>query len=118
MNPPPARLNVVLAHKLCDIYKLFHGCLIFFPKQEKYSLGLKIENTIIEILECVLSAAYSPKEKRHETLRKASDKIDLLKYLIRFAYETKSVNAEKYLLLEGKVIEIGKMLGGWLKVNP
>ena len=115
--PPPDGVNVALAHKLCEIYRLFHGCLKLFQKQEKYSLGTKIENTIIKVLEFVLSAAYAPKNEKYKILRRASDKIDLLKYLIRFAYETKSVNEKKYFLLEEKVIEIGKMIGGWLKTN-
>lgn len=50
-----------------------------------------------------------------EVIRRASDKTDLLKYLLRLAYEIKSINLKKYLLLEEKIIEIGKMLGGWIK---
>lgn len=86
-----------------------------FPKTEKYSLGQKIENTVLKILELALSAAYLPKYKKHEIIKKASDKNDLLKYLIRLAYEIKCVNDKKYLHLEEKVIEIGKMIGGWMK---
>jgi len=99
------------------LYVVFHGYLKLFPKQEKYSLGLKIENTILEILELILSASYLPKYQKGEILRKASDKTDLLKYLIRLAHETKSINTKKYVALEEKVLEIGKMLGGWMKFN-
>lgn len=99
------------------MYVVFHGYLKLFPKQEKYSLGLKIENTILEILELILSASYLPKYQKGEILRKASDKTDLLKYLIRLAHETKSINTKKYVALEEKVLEIGKMLGGWMKFN-
>ena len=86
-----------------------------FPKQEKFSLGNKIENIIIETLECALSASYKPKYHKNEILIKASDKIDLLKVMIRLAYQTKSLNNENYILLEQKVIEIGKIMGGWIK---
>ena len=48
-------------------------------------------------------------------IRKDSDKTDLLKYLARFTYETKSINLKSYILLEEKILEIGKMLGGWIK---
>ena len=104
-------------HKICELYKLFHEYLKYFPKQEKYTLGQKIETTILESLELILSATYLPKNKRFEIIRKASDKIDLLKYLIRLAYETKSINIKKYIILEGKIIEIGKIIGGWMKLN-
>jgi len=48
-------------------------------------------------------------------LIKASDSTDLLKILVRLAYETESLNKQKYLVLEEKIIEAGKMIGGWLK---
>mgnify|MGYP001564505654 FL=1 len=86
-----------------------------FPKLERYSLGQKIENTILEILELTLQAAYQPKYRKIETIRKASDKTDLLKYLLRLAYNVEAVNLKKYLLLEEKAIELGKMFGGWIK---
>jgi len=106
---------VPLVHKICELYKLFHKCLILFSKQEKYTLGQKTENTVLDILEAILSAAYLPGYAKKEIIKKASDKNDLLKYLIRLAYETKSINDKHYLMLEVKIIEIGKMLGGWIK---
>lgn len=113
--PPPDGFNVPLTHKICDFYKLFHKCLILFPKQEKYTLGQKIENTTLEILEFTLSATYLPKYKKTEIIKKASDKNDLLKYLVRLSYETKSINDKRYLTLETKAVEIGRMIGGWIK---
>ena len=44
-----------------------------------------------------------------------SDKIDLLKVVVRLAHETHSINLEKYIVLEYKIVEIGKITGGWLK---
>jgi len=98
-----------------EFYKICHESIKVFPKQEKYSLGQKIENTILEILEFTLQAAYLPKYRKVDFIRKASDKADLLKFLIRLAYETKSINLKRYVILEGKILEIGKMLGGWIK---
>ena len=104
-------------HKICELYKLFHECLKTFPKLERFTLGNKIENTILEVLELILSASYQPKHQKDETLRKASDKTDLLKYLVRLAHNTKSINIKKYLIAEEKVLEIGRMLGGWIRSN-
>lgn len=102
-------------HRICNVYRLFHDCLKTFPKLERFTLGTKTENVILEILELALSASYSPKYKKNEALRKASDKTDLLKYLIRLAHETESINAKRYIALEEQVLEIGKMIGGWIK---
>jgi hypothetical protein len=67
-------------------------------------------------LEITLNAVYLPKYKKKEFIEKASNKIDFIKYLIRLAYETKSLNLKKYLILEEKILEIGRMIGGWLKL--
>ncbi len=117
IKAPPDRFNAPLVHKVCELYKLFHECLKTFAKLERFTLGQEIEKTILEILELILSAGYLPKYRKGETIRRASDKNDLLKYLTRIAYDTKSINMKKYLLIEEKALEIGRMLGGWIKSN-
>jgi hypothetical protein len=77
-------------------------------------LGQKIENIILETLEFILSAAYTNIYKK-EILRKANNKIDFLKYLVRIAHETNSIKIKNYLLLEEKILSIGKDVGGWIK---
>ena len=71
----------------------------------------------METLEYILQAAYLPKYRKNEHIKRASDKIDFLKYLIRLAHETKLLNTKKYFMLEEKTLEVGKMLGGWLKAT-
>lgn len=97
------------------MYKIFHNYLKIFPKQEKFSLGIKIENLILEILELFLLAKFSSKNEKINIVKQASQKIDLLKVLIRLVYETKSLNLKKYLILEQEATGIGKMTGGWIK---
>lgn len=115
--PPPngfKNFNAPVLHKILELYKLFNQYLKLFPKHEKYTLGEKIENTILETLELVLLATYTGIYKK-DILRKANNKVDLLKYLIRIAYETSSVKIKGYLLLEEQILEIGKDIGSWIK---
>jgi hypothetical protein len=70
---------------------------------------------ILEIIELTLAAIYSPREMKGKIISSASDKIDLIKHLVRIAYEIRSVDLKAYLILEKEVLEIGKMCGGWLK---
>lgn len=106
---------MVLVHKIYEFSKLFHFQLKSFPKQEKFSLGSLIEKTNLEILEKTILAAYSPKNEKIDLLRLASNKNDLLKYLIRLAHDFRCFNTKQYFLLEEEISEIGRMLGGWLK---
>ena len=78
-------------------------------------MGGKIENLIVELLIAVLKSTYSPKDKKLLLLKEADEKIFILKTLIRLAKETQSLNIKKYITLEEKLQEIGKMLGGWIK---
>lgn len=84
------------------------------PKKDKYSLGQKIEQTNLEMIELLIGAG-SNKDKKLLYLEKASIKLDLLKLLIRLAEEIKAIPTKKYLHLQEILQEIGKMLGGWIR---
>ncbi len=78
-------------------------------------MGQKIDNLILEILEFSLKAAYSGKEEKLAFLKEADTKINLLKILIRLANEIKALDGKKYLMIQEKLQEIGKMVGGWIR---
>lgn len=48
-------------------------------------------------------------------LKKCDLKAKTVRLLVRMAYEIKAIDQRKYLLLEEKLLEIGRMIGGWLK---
>ncbi len=52
---------------------------------------------------------------KKEHLALATGKLDLLKLLIRLAFDMKDLDQKAYLILEGQLQEVGRMLGGWLK---
>lgn len=78
-------------------------------------MGIRIENLILDIVELLLITAYSPIYEKFGLLKKVDTKINFLKLLIRLANETKILDNKKYLVLQEKLQEIGKMLGGWIK---
>ena len=104
-----------LVHKIFEFYKLFHEFIKLFPKTEKYSLGQKIENLILEILELTLKTIYSTKQEKSLSLKKINVKLNLSKMLIRLANEIRILDNKKYLFLQEKLQEIGRMVGGWIR---
>lgn len=86
-----------------------------FPKDKKYSLGQKIDNDILEILELSVKAAYLSKQEKLPVLKEIDFKINFLKTMIRLANEIKALDNKKYLALEKQILEIGRMNGGWLR---
>lgn len=99
--------------KFYDLYKTFYLEIKKWPKPERYNLGRKCEETILEIFENLLIA--SRFKEKHSTLFRANIKLQILKKLIRLGKDIQIINGKKYIFLEKELFEIGKMLGGWLK---
>ncbi len=112
--PPNGKNDVPLFHITYQLYKLFHQYIKLFPKTEKYTLGERIENLILDLLEIIQKASYSPKTNRVIYLEDIDSKIQLLKILIRLTHEVRAIDDKKYLLLQTRLQEMGKMIGGWL----
>jgi hypothetical protein len=83
------------------------------PKLHKFSLGQKIDNLFIEVIEAIAIATFLSREEKLPWVRLAVRKTDTLKILLMVLWEAKSIDNKKYLALSLKVEEIGKMLGGW-----
>lgn len=109
--------DIPIFTKLYELYKIYSQYLILFPKSKKYTLGEKIDQIILSILELVIMTGYLPREQKLPGLLKISTKLDILKILLRLALETKCLDNNKYQHLVSQTIEIGKMLGGWIKTT-
>lgn len=86
-----------------------------FPKYSKHTLGAKIDFLFLETIEFIVKANYANKIEKIICLRRASVKLDLIKFFLQIAWEVKSLDSKKYVSLSEKMNEIGKMLGGWIK---
>ena len=98
-----------------DLYKEFYECLKTFPKKDQYLLGKRCEDALLSFLEYILIASNFEKERKLRVLESANGKFDVLKVLLRVARELKILDSRKYLSLEMKIQEIGRMLGGWIR---
>lgn len=110
-------LDIPVFQKTYDLYKSFYSLVLDFPKKDRYTIGQRIENTILDILENIIAASQLSKLEKVPTLQKASIKLDVLKILIRCCKDLKIIDNKKYLTFESQIIEIGKMLGGWIKAS-
>jgi len=114
-NTPPHQFSLSLIQKLVQVYKLWHGFLALFPKNSRYTLGAKIDSLFLEVIELIIKASYSSKAEKFISLANGSFKLDLLKFFLQVAWDVKSLDNKKYILLSEKLDEIGKMLGGWIR---
>lgn len=110
-------LDIPIYQKTCQLYKLLYSCHGAIPKTQLYTLWQKTESITIDILEAILDTSYVYGDARIKILFKISAKLDLLKTFIRLSRETNSISQAKYLEIQNLMQEIGKMIGGWLKMS-
>ena len=111
-------LDIPIFHKIYDLYKLLHSYHGRIPKSERYTLWQKCENTTLTLLEALIETSHRQGEDRIHSLYIISNKLDLLKVLIRLAKETHTIDHQQYLEIQLIIQEIGKMVGGWIKSVP
>ncbi|MBM2820345.1 MAG: hypothetical protein HW405_105 [Candidatus Berkelbacteria bacterium] len=107
--------DIPIFKKTYELYKNFHSIRNTAPKQDRYTIFLKCENTILEIIEGILEASELYKDEKSPILRKTSQKLNLLRVFVRLMKDTESIKLKDYVLMEEKIDEIGRMLGGWIK---
>ena len=122
-NTTPTRLVLPILQKLVSTYKVWQIYLRNFPKDLRYTLGTKIDLLFIETAEALYIAAHLTKEQKIPYLKKAGLKLDLLKFFLCVAWESKAFDSKKYAELSEHLEHIGKQIGGWQKevmrkINP
>jgi len=110
---PPPNGNLSILKKSVETYKLWQEYSKHFPKISRYSLGGKIDNLIIEMLEYIFTANYTPKTEKLPIIKKSINKCDLLKFFLQVSWEVKALDNKKFSVISENINEIGKMLGGW-----
>jgi hypothetical protein len=99
--------------KLKTVYILWYSYYQIIPKEHRYSLGVKIDNLFVEIMESISLAGFLPKGEKQTYVRLSIRKVDTLKILLMILWETKSIDNKKYIALSVPLDEVGRMLGGW-----
>jgi len=107
--------DLPIIQKIYDFYRELYLTVEKMPKKDKYTLGEKMQSATLNLTELLISAGYEEKIKKTIYLDRAAVKLDLIKILVRLGQDLKAVPTNKYLSLEEKLQEIGRMLGGWIK---
>jgi hypothetical protein len=85
------------------------------PRSQKFLLSDEIQKKVMLILECFIEAHYTAKDLKKGLLRTANIELHKLRYQIRLLHDLKCINHERFGHISEKVIELGKMCGGWEK---
>ncbi|HRD97883.1 MAG TPA: diversity-generating retroelement protein Avd [Rubrivivax sp.] len=86
-----------------------------FPRAQKFTLGDRIHNGALAVLEYLIEATYS----RHAQplLTQANLGLEKLRFLFRLAADLKLLDLRRYEFAARAIDEVGRMVGGWLKAG-
>ena len=84
-----------------------------FPKHETHVMGAEIRRSMLALQRLIITAFKRYHKKT--TLTDMDIELTMLKRMIRTAKDMRYLDTKKYKIWSEKLIEIGKMLGGWVK---
>ena len=84
-----------------------------FPRDQRFLLADRIEKLLLDALELLVAAMYS--SRRREYLMKVNYKLDVLRLLVRLSKDLGYINVKAYDFVCRQFLEIGSMVGGWIK---
>ena len=94
-------------------YLVWMNIVQHIAKGARYTIGARIENKFLDLLELTYTAYFTPKEHKEEKISECIFLRDILAYLISVAWSGKLISNQHYEGIAVKLEEIGKMLGGW-----
>ncbi len=86
-----------------------------FSKEHKYTLGEKIKNASCELLDVIMRVNSLTNGDKLGQFSEIDFKKENLRIYIRIAFDLKIISPGQLKVLNEKIEEIGRQLGGWQK---
>ena len=84
-----------------------------FPRARKFTLGDRLENTLLDLLKLLLQAKYN--RAPSVCLQEANLNLQQIRFLMRVAKDLKCMSIKSYEFSSRQIEAIGAEVGGWLK---
>ncbi|MCX6737668.1 MAG: diversity-generating retroelement protein Avd [Candidatus Parcubacteria bacterium] len=104
-----------ILQKTYEIVLWLYPTINKFPKNQRFVLGQRLENTILSFTLLLIRANYA--KNKASILEEAREQLYLFIILIRLAKDLKFISLKQYEFVTKKIYEVGKMLGGWLNYS-
>jgi len=99
--------------KSYDFYLALYPALKQYPRSDRYSIGAETNKTFFEFYELLIVANKSANKAPH--LYEADKKLEVLRFRLRIAKDLQILKLNTYERLMSILLELGRMLGGWIK---
>lgn len=105
--------NFIVFQKTYDMIKYGYQALKQFPRSEKHTFAAEIKVAMIKLLKLIIET--HKKYYRKTTLREMDTQLELITTYIRLAKDLEFLPFKKYGIWSEKLVEVGKLIGGWMK---
>lgn len=105
--------NASILNRVKEGYLLWMNIVPHMSKGARYTIGERVENKLLDLLEISYRAYFAKKDDKLEKVAGCILINDTIKFLVTTAWEGKLISDKHCELMAQKLIEIGKMLGGW-----
>ena len=85
------------------------------PRNRRYTLGARLEERILAILESLVAAAYS--RDKHALLLQANRDLEVGRHLWRLCFDLQGIPLKGYEHGSRLMLELGRQIGGWTKAS-
>ncbi len=105
--------NMLIIKKGYDFTKWLLHHTGKYPKSYRFSVASRLENAVLEFVELMTIA--NMRRDKIPALKKADEALARIRLLFRLSYEMQFINLKSYEFGSRQMVELGRMLGGWLK---
>ncbi len=84
-----------------------------FPRSRRFTMGDRIEQGLLTVLELLIDATYQ--KNKQEVLRKANSKLTVVRHVWRLAFELQVISNKQYAYGAELLVNLGRQIGGWEK---
>lgn len=88
-----------------------------FPRVHRFGLGERVTHKALDFQETLLAAGLRRSADRPGLLQRADTELAQLKHHLRLCKDLELFTMAQYEHVSGMVVEIGRLLGGWMKTN-
>ncbi len=86
-----------------------------FPRSARFTFASRIDSLALDVLDDLVLARYSARPEKAGYLRHADLCVSRLLVFIRLSNDRRFIGAPGYGHLSRRLIEFGKIIGGWRK---
>src|SRR3989344_7154013 len=93
LAPPP---GASILSRIKEGYLVWMNIVPHIPKGARYTVGERIENKLLDLLELSYTAYFTPKDKKMEKITECILVLDTLKFLISVTWEAKLISHNQF----------------------